>query len=69
METLIIRRRAIAESVLRASGLCKRGRPIYLSAVGTAEVTAEQTKLVRSSRQFSRFCYLINPDKVFGTHK
>src|ERR1700682_3582225 len=29
----------------------------------------EQTKSARSSRQLSRFCYLINPDKVFGTHK
>src|ERR1700730_7157536 len=28
----------------------------------------EQTKSARSSRQFSRFCYLINPDRVFGTH-
>src|SRR5260221_14448089 len=28
----------------------------------------EQTKSARSSRQLSRFCYLINPDKVFGTH-
>src|ERR1700694_1780925 len=29
----------------------------------------EQTKSARSSRQLSRFWYLINPDKVFGTHK
>src|ERR1700687_3988277 len=29
----------------------------------------EQTKSARSSRPLSRFCYLINPDKVFGTHK
>src|ERR1700687_1298816 len=29
----------------------------------------EQTQTARSSRQLSRFCYLINPDKVFGTHK
>src|SRR6266852_58609 len=28
----------------------------------------EQTKSARSSRQFSRFCYAKNPDKVFGTH-
>jgi hypothetical protein len=29
----------------------------------------EQTKSARSSRQFSRFCYAKNPDKVFGTHR
>jgi hypothetical protein len=28
----------------------------------------EQTKSARSSRQLSRFCYLINPDKDFSTH-
>ena len=28
----------------------------------------DQTKSARSSRQFSRFCYAKNPDKVFGTH-
>src|SRR5229473_1151198 len=27
----------------------------------------EQTKSARSSRQFSRFCYAKDPDKVFGT--
>src|SRR6266436_8417363 len=29
----------------------------------------EQSRSARSSRQFSRFYYSINPDQVFGTHR
>src|SRR5216684_3625941 len=31
--------------------------------------SSRQSETTRSSRQFSRFCYAKNPDKVFGTHR
>src|SRR5216683_4250341 len=44
--------------------------PQALSSTRTARpARPEQTKPARSSRQFSRFCYAKNPDRVFGTHR